>query len=338
MGKVAVVILNWNGLEMLRRFLPGVVEYTKGKVYVADNASSDGSMSWLSEECPQVKTIRLDRNYGFAEGYNRALSRVDAEYYVLLNSDVEVRGDWLSPMVDYMDAHPEVAACQPKILSWHAPGKFEYAGAAGGFLDALGYPYCRGRIFGTVEEDHGQYDEVCPVFWATGAALMVRSSVYKAVGGLDGRFFAHMEEIDFCWRLRNRGYDVVCVPDSVVWHVGGGTLPKSNSRKTYLNFRNNLYMLYKNLPDHRLKPVMRKRLFLDILAAFTFLLTGQICSFYAVFRAWSDFRQTWEDFSDDRIENLSLTVDKSPLGLSRFSILWLYHVRRCRRYSNLPKE
>ena len=243
MDKVAVVILNWNGEEMLRRFLPGVLAHTQAEIYVADNASTDKSLELLSVDFPAVKTILLERNYGFAEGYNRALAQIEAEYFVLLNSDVEVKDDWISPMLQYLDTHPEVAACQPKILSWHAPDKFEYAGAAGGYMDAWGYPYCRGRIMNTVETDEGQYDTVAPVFWATGAALMVRSAVYHEVGGLDARFFAHMEEIDFCWRLRSRGYDIVCIPSAVVYHVGGGTLPKENPNKTYLNFRNNLLML-----------------------------------------------------------------------------------------------
>lgn len=336
MDKVAVVILNWNGKEMLRRFLPGVLAHTRGEVYVADNASSDGSLAFLAEEFPAVKTIPLEQNYGFAEGYNQALSRIEAEYFILLNSDVEVRDDWVSPMLDYLEAHPGVAACQPKILSWHAPQMFEYAGAAGGYLDALGYPYCRGRILGTVECDEGQYDEAASVFWATGAALMVRSSVYREVGGLDARFFAHMEEIDFCWRLRSRGYGIVCVPSAVVYHVGGGTLPKENPRKTYLNFRNNLYMLYKNLPEARLKPVMRWRHGLDVVAALQFLLKGEWGSARAVFRARADFKKAKKDFLPSRRENLSrMVIDPIPEQAS-FSILWAYYVRRKQKYSQLP--
>lgn len=323
---------------MLRRFLPGVLEHTVGEVYVADNASSDDSLALLHDRFPEVKTILLDKNYGFAEGYNRALAQVGAEYAVLLNSDVEVHGDWVTPMSDYLDKHPEVAACQPKILSQCEPDTFEYAGAAGGFLDCLGYPYCRGRIFNTLEKDEGQYDTPVPVFWATGAALMVRLSVYREVGGLDGRFFAHMEEIDFCWRLRSRGYGIVCVPSAVVWHVGGGTLPKDNPRKTYLNFRNNLYMLYKNLPEGRLHSVMRWRYGLDVLAALVFLLKGDSGSFRAVFRAHSDFSATKADMLPSRQENIRLAKAVEIPEMSRYSILWAYYIKGRHKYSEIVNK
>ena len=261
MKRISVVILNWNGREMMRRFLPSVVKYSRDEadVIVADNASTDGSLDMLAREFPEVGTLRLDRNYGFAEGYNRALAQLPTEFYLLLNSDVEVTEGWLTPLLRYMDAHPEVAACQPKLLCEARRDMFEYAGAAGGYLDRFGYPYCRGRVMDTVECDRGQYDRPASVFWATGAALMVRRSDWDAAGGLDARFFAHMEEVDFCWRLRARGRGVVCLPESRVYHVGGGTLNKSNARKTYLNFRNNLLMLYKNLPDEELAAVMRVR-------------------------------------------------------------------------------
>ena len=258
MKKISIVILNWNGEEMLRAFLPSVLVCSSGRdveVCVADNGSTDASCAMLEEEFPIVRLIRLDENYGFAEGYNRALSQIDAEYVILLNSDVEVTPDWLQPLTEFMDNHPEVAACQPKIMSYKKRDTFEYAGAAGGFIDKLGYPFCRGRIFDVVEKDEGQYDTPLPVFWATGAALMIRLDVYKQVGGLDGRFFAHMEEIDLCWRLRSRGYGIYCIPQSEVYHVGGATLKKENPRKTFLNFRNNLLMLYKNLPEKELKSV-----------------------------------------------------------------------------------
>ena len=253
--------MNWNGCEMLRSFLPSVVRCsdTEGtEIYVADNGSTDASVEMLRQEFPSVHLIILDKNRGFAEGYNLALQQVSAEYVVLLNSDVEVTGHWLAPLVDYMDAHPEVAACQPKIRSWRYKERFEYAGAAGGFIDRYGYPFCRGRIMGVVEEDNGQYDTVVPVFWATGAALFIRLKDYQDAGGLDGRFFAHMEEIDLCWRLRARGRMLVCVPQSTVYHVGGATLKKENPHKTFLNFRNNLVMLYKNLPEEELGYVDRK--------------------------------------------------------------------------------
>ena len=270
MIKTAVVILNWNGEAMLRQFLPSVIACSclEGtEIYVADNASTDASCEVVEKEFPSVRLIRLDKNYGFADGYNYALQKIDAEYAVLLNSDVEVTEGWLQPMVGYLDTHPETVACQPKIRAYRHRNLFEYAGASGGFIDRYGYPFCRGRIFENVEEDKGQYDEVIPVFWATGAALMIRLDVYRNVGGLDGRFFAHMEEIDLCWRLRSRGYQLVCIPSSTVYHVGGATLKKENPRKTFLNFRNNLLMLYKNLPEEELKPVMRVRTFLDYCAA-----------------------------------------------------------------------
>ena len=273
--KVSVVILNWNGSDMLRTFLPSVLAYSdEAEICVADNGSTDDSVEMLSREFPSVRLILLEQNYGFAEGYNKALQQVDAEYVVLLNSDVEVSEHWLQPLVTYLDAHPEVAACQPKIRSRRQKEYFEYAGASGGFMDAWGYPFCRGRIMQVVEEDRGQYDEVTPVFWATGAALFIRRRDYEQAGGLDGRFFAHMEEIDLCWRLRSRGRNIVCIPQSVVYHVGGATLKKENPRKTYLNFRNNLLMLYKNLPQPELDRVMRMRAFLDCVAAVSFLLQG----------------------------------------------------------------
>ena len=273
---------------MLRSFLPSVVRFSEADgavVYVADNGSTDASVEMLRRDFPSVRLVLLKENHGFADGYNLALQAIEAEYVVLLNSDVEVTEHWLEPLVGYMDIHPEVAACQPKILSWRQREMFEYAGAAGGFLDRYGYPYCRGRIMGVVERDAGQYDDVVSVFWATGAALFVRLHDYRRAGGLDGRFFAHMEEIDLCWRLRARGRQIVCVPQSVVYHVGGATLKKENPRKTFLNFRNNLIMLYKNLPSEELVPVMRVRAFLDYVAAFVFLLKFQFSNASAVIRA-----------------------------------------------------
>lgn len=336
MDKVAVVILNWNGLAMLRRMLPSVVEWSCGaRVWVADNASTDGSVSWLREYFPCVGLLELDCNYGFAGGYNRALSLIDAEYYVLLNSDVEVRGDWLSPLLSFMEDHPCVAACQPKLLSFDKPDCFEYAGAAGGFIDGLGYPYCRGRLFGSLECDRGQYDVPIGVDWTSGAAMMVRSAVWRELGGLDERFFAHMEEIDFCLRVRSRGYDLFCVPSGVVWHVGGGTLSKGNPRKTYLNFRNNLILLYKNLSDERLVGVLRARYWLDRLAALMFLVKGEFGSFCAVFRARRDFKRLRGELVEVRSDVLS----KSVRGGFRLdcvgSVLWAYYVFGHRRWSEI---
>lgn len=337
--RVAVVILNWNGAAMLRRYLPDVLKYTTAsggaEVVVADNGSTDDTLALMKQEFPQVRTVALGQNLGFAEGYNQALKQVDAEYYLLLNNDVQVTQGWLGTLLDYLDNHPQVAACQPKLRCQWAPSMFEYAGACGGYIDNYGYPYCRGRLFGTVEKDEGQYDEVQSVAWATGAALMVRSRVYWQVGGLDGRFFAHQEEIDLCWRIRSRGYDIVCVPQSVLFHVGGGTLPKESPRKTYLNFRNNLLLLYKNLPQQRLRLVMFLRFWLDALASIQFLLKGEVSSFHAVWQGRRDFRRMKADFAEDRRQNLQLAVDTSSVQTPIF-LLWHYYVRGRHTFDALP--
>lgn len=338
MKKLSIVILNWNGEEMLRTFLPSVLVCSTDsdvEVCVADNGSTDASCEMLAKEFPTVRLIRFDENYGFAEGYNRALSKVDAEYVILLNSDVEVTPDWLQPMVEFMDSHPEIAACQPKILSYKKRDTFEYAGAAGGFIDKLGYPFCRGRIFDMVEKDEGQYDTPLPVFWATGAALMIRSDIYKQVGGLDGRFFAHMEEIDLCWRLRSRGYGIYCIPQSEVYHVGGATLKKENPRKTFLNFRNNLLMLYKNLPENELKSVMFVRGILDWIAAAVFFIKGDFGAAKAVSRARKQYKRLRPQFVADRRENLKSTVNLQIPERYRFSILWKHKACRKKYFSDL---
>lgn len=338
--RTAIVILNWNGAAMMRRFLPSVISHSAASadVVVADNASSDDSVRMLREEFPQVRIIQLDENYGFADGYNRALRQVEAEYYVLLNSDVEVTPHWLDPLQRYMDAHPACAACQPKLLSERQRDRFEYAGAAGGYLDKYGYPFCRGRLFDTVEADCGQYDDPAPVLWATGACLMVRSKDYWAAGGLDARFFAHNEEIDFCWRLRIMGREVWCLPESHVYHVGGGTLPKGNPRKTYLNFRNNLTMLYKNLPDGELCHVLRVRRVLDYVAAFqTLLLQGHVGDFKAILRARRDFHRWLPQFKADRQHIQSLRKGGAVPERLPLSLLWQYYAKGCRAFSQLRR-
>lgn len=338
MDKIAVVILNWNGCEMLRSFLPSVVRHsvTEGaEVYVADNGSTDASVQMLREEFPSVHLIILGENHGFADGYNLALQQVSAEYVVLLNSDVEVTAHWLAPLADYMDAHPEVAACQPKIRSWRQKELFEYAGAAGGFIDRYGYPFCRGRIMGVVEKDSGQYDTVIPVFWATGAALFIRRKDYLDAGGLDGRFFAHMEEIDLCWRLRARGRMLVCVPQSTVYHVGGATLKKENPRKTFLNFRNNLVMLYKNLPQAELAAVMHVRTVLDYVAALSFLLKGQIPNALAVIRARRAYHSLRGSFATARKENLEKTSLSVIPERTKNSILAQFYLHGKKIFSRL---
>lgn len=338
MKKVSVVILNWNGEQMLRQFLPTVVSCSAGEeveVCVADNASTDASVQWLRNEFPAVRLIVLDRNYGFAEGYNRALEQVDAEYVVLLNSDVEVTPHWLEPLVAFMDAHPEVAACQPKLLDQRKKSFFEYAGAAGGYLDKYGYPFCRGRIFDVVEEEDGQYETSVPVFWVSGAAMFIRLKDYREVGGLDNRFFAHMEEIDLCWRLKSRGKELMYIPQSRVYHVGGATLNKDNPRKTFLNFRNNLLMLYKNLPEAELTSVMCVRGWLDLLAACVFFLKGERGNARAVFQARKEFKQLRASYQQQRKENLEKSVVTSIPERSPFSILWKFHIGRKKRFSQL---
>ena len=289
--KAAVVILNWNGRTFLEQFLPTVIKYSKdlAEVIVADNASGDNSVAYLQEYFPDIRIIRNETNGGFAKGYNDALKHVEAEYYILLNSDIEVTPHWLEPVLALMDSDKSIAACQPKILSYHEKNKFEYAGAAGGFIDKFGYPFCRGRLFLSMEEDHGQYDDITEVFWATGACMFVRSEYYHHYGGLDEDFFAHMEEIDFCWRMKNHGFKIMYCPESVIYHIGGGTLPKSSSQKTYLNFRNNFTLLYKNLPAGRIVPVFAFRMILDGIAALKFLLDGGFKDFIAVTQAHFSF-------------------------------------------------
>jgi len=342
MEKLAIVILNWNGKQMLQTYLPKVLACSRDEavVYVADNASTDDSLAMLNEKFPEVRQIVLDKNWGFADGYNKALARVDAEYYVLLNSDVEVTPGWLTPLVSFMDAHPEVGACQPKLLSVADKSKFEYAGACGGFLDRYGYPYCRGRVFDTVEQDNGQYDDIHEVLWTTGACMMVRSKDYWAVNGLDGRFFAHNEEIDMCWRMRMMGRQLFCIPQSKVYHVGGGTLPKGNPMKTYLNFRNNLTMLYKNLPEKELRYVMRVRWFLDYVAAWqTLILIRNVGDFRAIYRARHDFMKWRTEFRPERKEHQIDRVEpRVPRTLrTSFCLVWQYYARGRKKYTDLPQ-
>lgn len=292
MKKVAVVILNYNGRKFLEEFLPTVIEHTDGElaeIVVADNASTDDSVAFMQERFPDIRLIVNDFNGGFATGYNVALRQIEAEYYVLLNSDIEVTPHWIEPVVELMDADRNIVACQPKILSYYERGKFEYAGASGGFIDRYGYPFCRGRLFQHLEEDKGQYDDSCEVFWATGACMFVRADLYLEHGGLDDSFFAHMEEIDFCWRMKNLGYKVFCCPQSKVYHIGGGTLPKSSARKTFLNFRNNLSLLYKNLPSGKVTWTIAYRILLDWVAALKFLFGGSWADFWAVTRAHAAF-------------------------------------------------
>ncbi len=336
--RLSIIILNWNGRSMIEQFLPSVVKYSpEAEIVVADNASTDESSKFLSDNYPTVRQIILDCNYGFAEGYNRAIAQVNSEYILLLNNDVEVTDGWLDPLLTYMDANINVAACQPKLLCHWEKDSFEYAGACGGYIDLLGYPYCRGRIFDTVEQDFGQYDTTTKVTWATGAALLIRNSVFREVGGLDKRFFAHQEEIDLCWRLRARGYDIVCIPDSVVFHFGGGTLKKDNPQKTYLNFRNNLFLLYKNLPMHRLWWVMSIRTVLDAMAAMVFLLKGKRGDAAAIWKAHKDFQIKKKGFKEDRLQNLQKQKVSTQKILSRHCILFQYYALSRKTFNQLPK-
>jgi GT2 family glycosyltransferase len=290
MNKVAVVILNWNGKRFLEKFLPSVIKYSQtAAIYIADNASKDDSLDFIQKNFPEVKTIAFSSNLGFCKGYNEALEQIDAEYYVLLNSDVEVTPGWIEPIIDLMDADKEIAACQPKIKSFTERNKFEYAGAAGGYIDKFGYPFCRGRIFNKTENDFGQYDDIEEVFWASGACMFVRSEYYKAVNGLDEDFFAHMEEIDLCWRLKNQGYRIMYCGLSEIYHVGGGTLDKLSPRKTYLNFRNNLILLLKNVNYTNLAFLLFIRLILDGIAALKFLFTDSYRHSLAILKAHFSF-------------------------------------------------
>lgn len=332
---VAVIILNWNGARLLEEFLPSVVDNTPegmAEIIVADNGSTDDSLQVLQEKFPTVKILAFKENLGFAEGYNQAISMTGHEYTVLLNSDVSVPRGWLEPLVEAMDENPEIGACQPKILSYKKPTEFEYAGASGGFIDRNGFPYCRGRIFGAVETDRGQYDTPIPIFWATGAALMIRTELYKSAGGLDKMFFAHMEEIDLCWRIHLAGYDIAAIPASRVYHLGGGSLPASNPRKTYLNFRNNLLLLHKNLPETDLRKTLLRRRLLDTLAWIKFMLTFDFANANAILRAHRDFRTMRHQYTQHPERNLL------HLPMSRTNILTAYYLRAIRRYSKLPRN
>ena len=318
---------------MLERFLPSVVEHSApAEVVVADNGSTDDSLAFLATHYPNLRVIAFDCNYGFAEGYNRALAQIEADYYVLLNDDVEVTPHWVEPVVAMMEADERVAVAQPKLLMYDQKETFEYAGAAGGYIDRYGYPFCRGRMFDKVERDEGQYEEACDLFWASGAAMFVKSAVWKKLGGLDGDFFAHMEEIDFCWRVKNAGYRVRYCPEATVYHVGGGTLPKSSPRKTYLNFRNNRALLYKNLPKERLGWTLTVRWVLDLVAALSFLLKGNWKEFRAVLKAHRSFRK-WKRL---------LKLRRNAIGEHRevdcvYPRLLLidYHLFRKHKYSDL---
>lgn len=325
--KVAIVILNWNGRRYLEQFLPSVLAstYKDYTLIIADNASTDDSVIFLQKNYPSVGIIQLTQNFGFAKGYNEALKQVDAEYYVLLNSDVEVEPGWIEPIMQLMESDRTIAACQPKILMHTDKSRFEYAGAAGGWIDSFGYPFARGRVFDYCEKDEGQYDNTQSVFWASGAAMFVRSALYQQLGGLDNYFFAHQEEIDLCWRLQLAGYKIMACPASVVYHVGGGTMPKGNERKIFLNFRNNLIMLSKNLPLSAALWKIPFRILLDIISAYKSLFSGNVIYFKAVAKAHAGFIK-WRLFYRNK-SNYSGNRKAKLTGWYAHSIIWDHFIK-----------
>jgi len=332
--ETAVVILNWNGKKMLQEYLPLLIDRTPNQdafIVVADNGSTDGSIEWLKQNCPTIRTVALDRNYGFTGGYNRALKEIDADYYVLLNSDIEVSNGWLEPLLNFMEENPDAGICQPKILSIAQRNYFEYAGAAGGFIDRFGYPFCRGRILSDIEKDEGQYDTNKECFWASGACMMIRSSLYHHLGGLDDNFFAHMEEIDLCWRAKLLGYKVWCIPQSKIYHVGGGTLPNDSPRKLYFNFRNNLLMLHKNLPESIRTERIFFRMCLDGVAAALFLFTGKWSFFKSIVKAHGDFRRMRRIIDPSPFVNKKINIGYYPHSI----VLKFYISRKQLKFNNL---
>lgn len=336
--KVAVVILNWNGQKFLEQFLPFVLatSYNNFEVVVADNGSTDNSVSFLRNTYPGIRIISFKMNFGFAKGYNEALNQVQADYYVILNSDVEVQSNWLVPMVELLESNKLIAACQPKILSFTNRKMFEYAGAAGGWLDKYGYPFAKGRIFDICEEDKGQYDQCEPIFWASGAALFIRSSVFHEVKGFDEYFFAHQEEIDMCWRIQLAGYKIYSCPAAIVYHVGGGTLPRGNSLKTYLNFRNNRIMLSKNLPFRKKIWIVPARNFLDALSAWKGLLSGDGGYFIAIIRSHLAYTKWWLFYQGKSVFPKNRKADLS--GYTKKNMIWQHFVRKKKHFDEIMNE
>jgi hypothetical protein len=337
-NRIAIVILNWNGEDLLEKFLPSVVrnsDFDNVDVFVADNNSTDNSINFLQTNFPTVKIIRLSRNYGFAKGYNKALEQVDADYFVLLNSDVEVSPGWIKKCMQLFEKNDKIVAVQPKILSYEKPHLFEYAGAAGGFIDKFCYPFCRGRILNEMEPDIGQYNKATPVFWASGACMFIKGRVFKNAGGFDEDFWAHMEEIDLCWRLKNMGYEIWYQPESVVFHLGGGTLSYGSSKKIYLNFRNSLYMISKNLPHKKAKRTFFTRLILDGIAAFKFLFGFHFKGFIAVFHAHISFYKRLTHMRAKReLAKFQISGDKHPEIYPK-SLMWKFFIQKKHKFSDL---
>ncbi len=335
MHKTAIVILNWNGLDYLKKFLGNVVKHSvvpDTVIYVADNGSTDGSADWLSLNHAEVRIIKLGSNHGFAGGYNLALEQIEARYYVLLNSDIEVTEGWLNPLVEFMDSDLKIASCQPKILSYTKRDFFEHAGAAGCFIDKYGFPFCRGRIFNNIEKDNGQYDNRTDVFWSSGACMIVRSEAWKKAGGFDPSFFAHMEEIDLCWRFNRLGYRVCYIPDSAIYHVGGGSLPYTSPFKTYLNFRNSLYLLYKNLPDKKFRVTLFIRKMLDGAAALMFLSKGDFVNFKSVWKAHMDYYRNKNELKIKRKSLQGIGYSGMKRGILNKSIVFEFYIRGRRTF------
>ncbi|WP_106794135.1 glycosyltransferase family 2 protein [Aquimarina sp. Aq78] len=328
---IAVVILNWNGRSLLEQFLPSVIKNSKGAiVYLADNASTDDSVAFVTTTFPEVRIIQNKINGGYAKGYNDALSKIDADIFCLLNSDVEVTKDWLVPILKTFQSHTEVAAIQPKILDYKKKTHFEYAGAAGGYIDKLGYPYCRGRIFDSLEEDNGQYDDATTIFWASGACLFIRKQVFEEVGKLDEDFFAHQEEIDLCWRIHSIGHTIMYEGSSTIYHLGGATLGSMNPRKTFLNFRNSLYLLIKNVPGSKVWFLIFIRMILDGLAAIRFITQGKFSHFFAIFKAHISFYANFNTFNKKRKK-----LSKTGKYYSLFSVVWQYFILKRKHFDQL---
>jgi len=337
MYKITIVILNWNGREFLERFLPGVVRHSSSpgmKIIVADNGSSDDSLEFIRNKFKKVEIIELDKNYGFAGGYNKALEKINSEYYILLNSDVAVSENWIEPIIKKMDDDPVVAAAMPKIISYHDRSKFEYAGAAGGFIDKWGYPFCRGRILNNIEPDNNQYNDSIEIFWASGACLFIKSKIFHDAGGFDDDFFAHMEEIDLCWRIKNLGFKIYCYPCSQVYHIGGGTLPNETPSKLFLNFRNSLWVLLKNLPAKKLYQVLFIRKILDGLAAMKFYLTLDWRKGNAVFKAHLSYYRHFRKMKQKR-KSADFNNKNLPSSVYRKSILISYFLKKKKTFNEL---